>query len=178
MQSTATVSSKRAAVQPWYTHLWPWLLMLGPFLVVVAGMITAWLAYSNSDALVVDDYYKQGKAINQDLRRDHVAAGMKLGADLRYDPASGKLFGTIDSHGRPYSTALFISLVHSTRPEKDLKLSAQSDEQGRFSIDVPMLDVARWQVVIEGEQRDWRLNAAWSWPQQKTVAMKAEGVDG
>ena len=25
-------------VQPWYRHPWPWILMLGPFVVVVAGM--------------------------------------------------------------------------------------------------------------------------------------------
>lgn len=173
MQSTTGFSNK-TPVQPWYKHRWPWLLMLGPFVVVIAGLITAWIAYSNSDALVVDDYYKQGKAINQDLRRDRAAAAMKLDAGLRYEPADGKLSGAINSHGRPLPGKLFISLVHSTQPDKDLKLNAQADQEGRFAVELPMLDMARWQVVIEGEQRDWRLAAVWTWPQQKIVELKGD----
>jgi hypothetical protein len=44
--------------------------MLGPSTVLAGGAFVAWLAIGHPDALVVDDYYKQGKAINQDLRRD------------------------------------------------------------------------------------------------------------
>ena len=47
---------------PWYQHRWPWLLMAGPFIVIIAGFITMWISFSGADALVVDDYYKQGKA--------------------------------------------------------------------------------------------------------------------
>ena len=174
-----TSAAKLTTAAPWYKHRWPWLLMLGPFVVVLAGLATAWIAYSNSDALVVDDYYKQGKAINQDLRRDRVAAGMKLDADLRYEPSEGKLNGLLKSHGRPLpGNKIVISLVHSTQPQKDLKLNAQTDEQGQFSLPLPMLDMARWQVVIEGEQRDWRLNAVWAWPQQKSIELKSETVAG
>jgi hypothetical protein len=39
-----------------------------------AASIYTCLAMATPDALVVGDYYKQGKAINQDLRRDIVAA--------------------------------------------------------------------------------------------------------
>lgn len=169
-----TTPGKMTTSQPWYKHRWPWLLMLGPFIVVLAGIATAWIAFSAPDALVVDDYYKQGKAINQDLSRDRVAASMRLQGDLRYDAADGKLYGTLSSHGRPLAGNLLVSLVHSTQPQKDLKLTVRMDEQGRFSLPLPMLDMARWQVVIEGEQRDWRLSAVWLWPQQKTVEFMPE----
>jgi uncharacterized protein len=175
MQSINRISNNTSA-QPWYKHRWPWLLMLGPFVVVVAGIITGWLAYTNQDALVVDDYYKQGKTINQDLRRERVAASMKLEATLRYEPDGGKLVGTIASHSQPLPAKLFITLVHSTQPGKDLTLNAQSDQEGRFTVGLPMLDMARWQIVIEGEQRDWRLGATWAWPQQRSVELKA-GAD-
>lgn len=167
-------TGKLTATEPWYKHRWPWLLMLGPFIVVVAGFVTAWLAYTNSDALVVDDYYKQGKAINQDLRRDRVASSLQLQAGLRYEPAEGKLVGKVTSHGRPLTGKLLLSLVHSTQPQKDLQLTVQTDEQGQFSLPLPMLDMARWQVVIESEQRDWRLGVAWNWPQQKSVEFNAD----
>lgn len=174
MQTTIPIPTKLKTEKPWYKHRWPWLLMLGPFLVVVAGVFTSWIAFTQADALVVDDYYKQGKAINQDLRRDRVAAGMKLDANLRYDAALGKLIGTVKSLDQPLSGKLFISLVHSTQPNKDMHLQAVVDQKGNFSVNLPMLDVARWQVLIEGEQRDWRLNGAWAWPQQHQVELKAD----
>jgi hypothetical protein len=44
----------------WYKEPWPWLLMAGPAIVVVAGFITFYLAQVNAADLVSDDYYKDG----------------------------------------------------------------------------------------------------------------------
>ncbi len=159
---------------PWYANRWPWFLMLGPFLVVVAGVFTAWLAVSRPDALVVDDYYKQGKAINQDLRRDRAAAGMGLAMKASYDPAAGKLTGHIDSPKRPVAGKITIRLVHSTLPEKDIVREAQPDSQGNFAIDLAFLEQAHWQVHVEDAARDWRLTGSWAWPRQREVVLKAD----
>jgi hypothetical protein len=162
--------------KPWYAHRWPWLLMLGPALVILAGIHTTWLAFSQQDALVVDDYYKQGKAINQDLRRDRAAQALGLEAHLRYDAAAGRLLGSLHSHGRPHPGMVSIKLVHSTQPDKDMVLKAQADAQGNFAATLPMLEIARWQVAMESEGRDWRLNGIWAWPQQKDIAIKADAA--
>ena len=69
----------------WYRQPWPWLLMLGPAVVVVAGFVTLWLAVKSSDGLVADDYYKQGLAINQTLARAERAKAMQLSARVRID---------------------------------------------------------------------------------------------
>ncbi|MBV5267272.1 MAG: FixH family protein, partial [Burkholderiaceae bacterium] len=58
---------------PWYREPWPWILMSGPFIVVVAGFITAYLAVISNDGLVSDDYYKQGLTVNQRTERDQRA---------------------------------------------------------------------------------------------------------
>lgn len=160
--------------KPWYAHRWPWLLMLGPVAVILAGSYTIRLAFQNQDAMVVDDYYKQGKAINQDLRRDRVAAGMGLAVNWRYDPAAEKLHGTLLSFGMPVAGKVRIHLAHATQPEKDFKLEAEPDQYGKFSIDLPMLERARWQVLLESERRDWRLSGTWKWPQQQTLDIKAD----
>ena len=60
----------RQPVQPWYREPWPWLIMLGPAVVIVAGVITTVIAFKTSDGLVADDYYKQGLAMNKTLARD------------------------------------------------------------------------------------------------------------
>lgn len=173
MKRTAPHRPGAGRAEPWYTHRWPWLLMLGPFIVVVAAIYTGWVAFSRPDALVVDDYYKQGKAINQDLRRDRVAARLNLSVTAKYDAASGKLAGTIFSVGKPLAAAIEFKLIHSTLPEKDLSLEGQSDHRGHFELVLPMLERARWQVLVQDKGRDWRLSGVWTWPQQPIIQIRA-----
>jgi hypothetical protein len=165
-----------ATATPWWKQRWPWLLMAGPALVVVAGTYTGWLAFSQQDALVVGDYYKQGKAINQDLRRDRLASSLGLSVSLGYDATQGLLAGQLrrrtDDHGR--TERLFVHLSHATLPEKDIKLVVQPDEFGMFQINLPMLERSRWVVLVEGEKRDWRLAGTWSWPGQREVTLSAD----
>jgi hypothetical protein len=166
---TPTVMS--ASPEPWYRHRWPWLLMAGPVTVLIAGAITMWISFSGADALVVDDYYKQGKAINQDLRRDRVAASMGLSLTLRFDAASGTLKGEV--RGIDKSSTLNLSLIHPTMPAKDLRLVAVPDGDGNFSVALPLLERALWQVQLEDAARTWRLHGSWAWPQQKNTDIQA-----
>ena len=78
-QSTTPISTV-----PWYRQRWPWLLMLGPMVVVVAGLTTAAVAVRTQDALVNDDYYKRGKEINAELTRDNEATRLKMGAQVMF----------------------------------------------------------------------------------------------
>lgn len=162
------------ARQPWYKHRWPWLLMLGPFLVLVAGGYTSWLAFSNQDELVVGDYYKKGKAINQDLRRDRAATALGLSAVLRYDAAEARLSGAIHSQGKPLAGTVLLHLAHATQEEKDIKFEVQPDAEGKFSAPLPMFERTRWVVLVENGARDWRMEGSWSWPAQREIALRAD----
>ncbi|MES2016901.1 MAG: FixH family protein [Pseudomonadota bacterium] len=172
MYSSPTLKLRTAT--PWYAQRWPWLLMLGPALVIVAGAITGYLAYTRQDAMVVDDYYKKGKAINQDLRRDRVASAMHLSFAADYDAKAGVLRGDVSSFGRALAEPLHITLAHSTLPEKDLAFEARPDAQGHFEVALPMLEQARWQLGVEGARRDWRLASEWRWPAQRSVKIDAD----
>lgn len=153
--------------KPWYRHRWPWLLMVGPAAVLVAGFITMWISFTGADALVVDDYYKQGKAINQDLRRDHAAAALGLSASMRYDAANGVVLGQV--RGLTEASSVNVLLVHPTVPEKDVRRTVQPSAAGEFSLPVPLFERANWQVQLEDAKRTWRLNGSWSWPAQKSI---------
>lgn len=174
MSKTMPMQPAGGPVKPWYRHKWPWLLMAGPGIVAVAATYTGWLAFSRQDALVVGDYYTQGKAINQDLRRDRVATTLGLTLALRYDVARAILSGKIESHGKPYSVPLLLHLAHATVPEKDIKLMVQPDAEGKFSAPLPMFERTRWQVQAENVQRAWRLDGVWIWPSQRDIEMRAD----
>jgi hypothetical protein len=143
--------------RPWYTHRWPWLLMLGPATVLAGGGYVAWLAAGHPDALVVDDYYKQGKAINQDLRRDRAATKLGLALQAQYDPRAGTLSGRLAGQAAPFT----IYLAHPTLPQRDLRVFVNPAADGSFGVALPALERTHWQVVVEGALRDWRLARGW-----------------
>ena len=151
----ATSTTREAG--PWYTHRWPWLLMLGPATVLAGGAFVTWLAVRHPDALVVDDYYKQGKAINQDLRRDRVATALGLALDAQYDRQAGTLHGRLVGQATPFT----IYLAHPTLPQRDLRLFVRPAADGSFAVALPALERTHWQVVVEGALRDWRLARGW-----------------
>lgn len=164
---------------PWYAQRWPWFLISGPLVVVVAASYTGWLAFSRQDALVEDDYYKEGNAINQDLRRDEEAIRRGIVGSLRYDAVQGILSGNLrniadqSGHGTAplADRRLRLRLIHSTLPEKDIDLFVLPNVQGNFSVYLPLLEMARWQILIEDAQHDWRLHATWNWPRQRSVEL-------
>lgn len=159
---------------PWYKHRWPWFLMIGPVAVMIATGVSAWLGMQQPDAMVVADYYKQGKAINQDLRRDRVATELALSFEASHDARAGRLNGSLDSAGQPVMAPFHIRLAHPTLPARDLVLEALPDAQGRFSAALPALEPTHWQVVVEGAARDWRLARSWSPARQATLTIVAD----
>ncbi|QCP14817.1 cytochrome oxidase assembly protein [Pseudoduganella umbonata] len=158
---------------PWYRERWPWLLMAGPAAVLAAGCYTGWLAFAQQDALVVGDYYKRGKAINQDLRRDRTAAALDASIALRYDAAHGVLHGRLATRETAQGGALQLHLAHATQPEKDLRLLVRPDAAGRFAVPLPLLERSRWTVLVEDERRTWRLEGRWHWPAERQITLTA-----
>ena len=49
----------------WYKQFWPWFLIILPLVVVIASLYTVYLAVSDPDPVIEDDYYHQGLTINK-----------------------------------------------------------------------------------------------------------------
>ena len=45
-------------IQPWYKQFWPWFLITLPGIVVIASMITIYIAVTNPDRLVKKDQHE------------------------------------------------------------------------------------------------------------------------
>ncbi len=91
--SSTPDSAVPARDMPWYRHRWPWFLMLGPAIVIVAGFYTLWLAIVSNDGLVADDYYKRGLGINRVLERTQRATVLGLHARVDLDDAEVRVCG-------------------------------------------------------------------------------------
>ena len=161
------MSANRMPAQPWYRERWPWILMAGPAIVVVAGLITAWLAILSDDGLVIDDYYKQGLAINQTLNRRNAAA--RLGMDAEIQLADGRIRVLLG--GPAGRSALTLRLVHPTRAGMDQSVNLAAVGPGVYEGRLRPLQPGRWHVLLEA--RDWRLAGDWTLP--AAGALKLEG---
>lgn len=142
------------ASAPWYRHRWPWLLMAGPAVVVVASFITLWLAVHTDDGLVTENYYRQGLAINQTLKLSERARELGLEAGLRIgvDQISVRL-AAADARFAPPET-IQVSVAHPTRAGLDQTqtLTRQGARYvGRFRLPAD----GHWTVMIEDAAKTW-----------------------
>lgn len=89
---------------PWYRQLWPWILIALPGSVVIASLATVWIAVHQRDSLVVDDYYRQGLAINRVLDRDAQARERGLMAQGTIDLDGGRVTLRLTQRSAPGSS--------------------------------------------------------------------------
>ena len=66
----------------WYREPWAWFILFFPMLAVTGGIATYIIFNNNAPALVSDDYYKDGKKINQDLSRYNEARNRNITFNL------------------------------------------------------------------------------------------------
>lgn len=151
------------AIKPWYRHPWPWILMVGPFVVVVAGLITAYLAVQSNDGLVDDDYYKQGLAVNQVTARDQLAVKLGLQAEVMLNVEGEKI--RVLLRGKPDAVlpqVLKLRAVHPTRAGVDQVVLMPADGAGSYSGKLSTPLKGRWHIALEDEKSEWRLTGDWT----------------
>lgn len=142
---------------PWWRQFWPWLLILLPACAVVASLVTLWLAISSADSLVVDDYYREGRAINRTIARDARAAELGLVATIDRAP-DGVRLSLHAGQAIDWPATLELRLVHATRAEHDRSIVMRSIGAGHYVASGEALPQAgRWTLHLESPANDWRL---------------------
>ncbi|MGX8249511.1 FixH family protein, partial [Escherichia coli] len=96
-----------------------------PAAAVIAGISTAIIASKDGVNLVAEDYYKQGKEINQDLSKFDRSEALNIrialevsGNELTLKPLSGEI---------PPRQALYLSLFHPTLAGMDSEHMVTAD---------------------------------------------------
>lgn len=166
-----TVPQRAAA--PWYREPWPWLLMAGPAAVVVAGIATIWIAIVSSDGLVVDDYYKQGLAINQAIQRDVLAAQRGYQATVTVRAGAREivvLLAALPDSRLPET--MYLRITHPTRAGMDALVLLRRNGTGAFAGVLPALGKGRRILLLEDTQSTWRLTADAEFPSHEAVILK------
>lgn len=163
----------RSNNQPWYKERWPWILISGPAIVIVAGAVTVWLAVVSNDGLVTDDYYKQGLAVNQQLQREHQAGNLGLHADVMRAGANIRLLLRAEGDAN-LPMAITLKLAHPTRAGQDQALQMTSEGQGFYSGKLAAEVTGRWLVSIEDPAGQWRLQGDWQADSEEPLRLVAK----
>lgn len=149
-------------VTPWYRQAWPWGLILGPAVVVVACFYTIWLAVKTTDPMVVDDYYKQGLAMNRSLERDQLASRLGLQAQLVF-AADGVVRITLRAPAElPWPDAITLVLSHPAHEERDqripLHISGSAVRSAEYVADAAIrVEPVSYQLALQDNAGSWRL---------------------
>ena len=153
----------------WYREPWVWLLILFPSAAVIGGMVTMYLAVTTSDGLVVDDYYKRGKAINRDLARDEAAVRYELAATLALDLQENRVQLVLESNSNIQPAELRLSVLHPTQPGHDQVIRLTPIAASVYRGGLARLSQGHWYLQLEAD--DWRLSGSMTVPLQEPVVL-------
>lgn len=165
MNHTATEKPR----EPWYRQGWPWFLIAFPATAVVAGIATLVIAVQTFDGMVVDDYYKEGRAIVQTIGRvEHAREiGLRAGVKVRSESIRIELAAP-DAASLPGRIRL--TVVHPTRGGQDQELVI-AGSAGVYEASLAPLGTGRWLFVIEDEARSWRMDGSAFLPTEMEITI-------
>lgn len=142
--------------KPWYREPWPWILMAGPVVVIVAAVYTAYLAVSTADGVVAEDYYKQGLAANKTIASSENARKLGLAVALRTTAEGFALKLTARDGSFQPPPSLVVTLSHPTRAGLD-QTAVFERKNNEYAGKLRLPASGHWLVLIEDEPKSWRL---------------------
>ena len=147
-------------VRPWYRQFWPWFLIALPGSVVIAGLATVYIAHRHADDLVVDEYYRDGLAINVQLEKQTVAAELGLAALVRVLDRRIQVRLRGDDEAIAYLPELRLQLSHPLEAERDFVVTPQRVAVGLFDATMPSTVAPKWHWILADPEGNWRLDGS------------------
>ena len=140
---------------PWYKQFWPWFLIAVPIITLIMGGVLLKLAISTEDSLVVDDYYKEGKAINATLDKEIMARKRNITTELTVN--DGRIALKFHSGIPQDGTALKLSFYHVTLEERDTSILLARDAQGVYRGSTEVSLDGKWRISLTPIDESWKI---------------------
>lgn len=160
-------------IRPWYKEPWPWFLIAVIVLPMLVAVVRMNIYNQYKVDMVVDDYYKKGKAINQEFDREERAAefNIVIFATIKEDSILLEL-----NHNRKLAEvpSLFIAFYHATQSEKDFKVIATKRADGLYSATFDHPIDGKWQLTLESHDKSWKVQKNVYLPYPDKILIKAQ----
>ena len=142
---------------PWYRQFWPWFILSIPAGTIVAAMYTINLAYTTSDGLVSDNYYKEGLAMHKDAAQSDAAAALGIKGDLKLDTETGAIQIALSSNKPLGNGSLTLDVIHPTQKDMDQAAMLTYVGPGNYVGKINLLSEADWKLRLMPEDKAWRV---------------------
>ncbi len=116
----------------WYKVPWVWFIV-GTIVVSFAwGIFQVYIAFTNVDAEVIDDYYIEGKAVNLALQRDRLAKALNIEADVNINQGNNKITVNITGDLSVKPKKILLSFLAPIRKNLDQKIVLELMPSGLY----------------------------------------------
>lgn len=177
MNDSVTTPSNDEANRPWYRQPWLWFLILFPAMSITYCIIAITVSLTTHTSMVVDDYSKEGLAINQSLAREAMAADLGLKASI--SQSGRNLDIVLDSHEAAAVSPdyLVLRLFHPTMGEQDRVIQLSPAGPGRYRGQVAGNIDGRWYLDLSGPDSDWRIKGEGRFPAESGIVLRPNDAD-
>lgn len=141
--------SNASDVKPGYRQPWFWFVMAPLILVVFVciGLLTA--AYKGADDVVKDNYYKEGRMINQRIEEDQAAVALGLSGELTVDHEVGEvLLRLAATPMTALPEAVQLSFDHPIEADHDQTLILHKVVEGYYRAELASRLSHRWYIRL------------------------------
>ena len=139
---------------PWYKQFWPWFLILLPLSVVIASLITFFIAQKSPPSLVSGNYYKEGLAINANMQLEANAKKLGLSAIISTNRTTFNL-QLIGLEKQP--NKLLIDLRHATISQHDQSFAVTRIAEGIYQSSSLIPQPGKWYISIRNPDNTWEI---------------------
>ena len=122
-------------VKPWYREFWFW-FVFGPLIyIIIMCSITVTIALKGADDVIIDNYYKEGRMINQALEQDKRAQELGLSGELSFDRTTGEVSLTVANPPADVTLMpeqLLLMMGHPVKAAKDQLITLTAIAPGKY----------------------------------------------
>ncbi len=149
---------EQESIEPWYRQFWPWFIFGLPGVVVIACMVTIYIAVTNPDSLVKDDYYREGLAINRDLAAQQAAKTFSVQALLRANVLTTDVSVDLQGEFASPPQQLTLQFIHPNHAKFDFAVQLYAADKRLYIGELPAEVRGRWHLQLgDASAQGWQL---------------------
>lgn len=154
--------------KPWYKQFWPWFLIAIPCSSMIVGSFVLRFAYDGTNTMVVDDYYKEGRAINAQL--DKIERAIELGIATQLNVQQGNIVLEFLNNAPTGGEALKLDFFHVTLADRDFDVLLTRDANGLYRSNVDKPIQGKWRLRLMPLNESWKVQKTVNLPQAEAFA--------
>ncbi|MFC4699431.1 FixH family protein [Glaciecola siphonariae] len=154
----------------WYKQFWPWFLIAIPLSSMMVGSVVIHFATDGTNAMVVDDYYKEGKAIN--ARLEKIDRAKELGITTLLNVKQGNIELEFTSGAPQTGEALKLEFFHVTQEAKDFDVLLTRDANGTYRSNAENDIKGKWRIRLMPLDENWKVQDVVNLPQTKAFVFE------